>query len=123
MIVMNKKPLFGILLLLTTSCYADSISSVCSLKEPNQIEMIECAAQRYDKYDSNLNIVYQHKIKQLTKVKASELKSLQRAWVSKKEANCNIYSEEESGSNGRLESLECSTEMTQERIKFLKQYK
>lgn len=120
---MNKKPLFGILFLLTTSCYADSISSVCSLKKPNQIEMIECATQRYDKYDSNLNIVYQKKIKQLNKAKTNELRSLQRAWISKKEDNCNTYSEEESGSNGRLESLECSTEMTKERIKFLKEYK
>jgi uncharacterized protein YecT (DUF1311 family) len=124
---MSKKLLIAMLLAISSSSYsyADtaSFNSVCSLKEPNQIEMIECASERYDRYDRELNIVYQNKIKILQKNEANKLRISQRKWISKKEASCNTYTEEENGSNGRLESSECFIQMTKERIEFLRGYK
>ena len=120
---MNQRLLLiGGLLTLTMSSYADSIKFTCAIKEPNQIEMIECAAEKYNESDHQLNILYQNKMKMLKMNKANQLRISQRKWIAEKEANCNHYTEEESGSNGRLESFECSLQMTKERIRFLQKY-
>lgn len=121
---MNRKILLGMALLITMPfANADSVQLACKLKNPNQVQMIECASEKYDHYDHQLNLLYQTKIKKLQKSKANQLRSSQRVWVNKKETDCNHYSEEDNGSNGPLEAFECSTQMTKERIEFIKKYK
>ncbi|MDR2061948.1 MAG: lysozyme inhibitor LprI family protein [Acinetobacter sp.] len=71
--------------------------------------------------DKELNSVYKSKISKLSQNEKEKLKASQRNWVKKKEKLC-MANEDEFGRESHFEAIACQTEMTKERISFLRKY-
>lgn len=101
--------------------YADKEILTCKPDSTVFNGILNCYLIDYKKNDKELNSVYQNKISKLSKEAKGKLKVSQRNWIKKKEALC-VASEEEFGRESHFEAIACQTEMTKERISFLRKY-
>jgi len=86
-------------------------------------EMKEQSSKRLEKFDKELNIVYQKIMKSSSSKRKENIKKAQIAWLKFRDLNCECESKEHEG--GSLESLiyiECLAVMTEERVKELKRF-
>lgn len=84
-------------------------------------EMKEQSSNRLNKFDKELNIVYQKIMKNNSGIKKENIRKAQIAWLKFRDLHCLCESKEHEG--GSLESLiyiECLAIMTEERVKQLK---
>ena len=96
----------------------------------NQMEITQCASEVFQKVDKELNTVYQElrKIKKKDKHFLSNLKKAQRAWLIYRDAAVDAYFTCENndvtsyfGSMYSLMYISLKTELTEQRIKILKE--
>ncbi|MBJ9935702.1 hypothetical protein BFR77_00390 [Acinetobacter pittii] len=119
---MNKRIQIYILTIFISSCtFAEKVSSVCIPDSTVFNDILNCYLADYKKNDKILNSLYQKKISTLSKENKKKLRDSQREWVKKKEIIC-VADESEYGRESHFEAIECQTEMTKERISFLKKY-
>lgn len=120
--VMNKKIQIYILTIFISSCaFADKVGSVCIPDSTVFNDILNCYLADYKKNDKILNEIYQNKISNLSKRNKEKLRESQRDWIKEKEAVC-VADENEYGRESHFEAIKCQTEMTKERISFLKKY-
>jgi uncharacterized protein YecT (DUF1311 family) len=106
------------LLFLGYSCTAvASCNNVSSQHESN-----DCAAQAAKAADIKLNAAYQTVMANSDKQRQDLLRKAQRAWISFRDANCNVYDDMTRGKDSPLRGslatqlyLECVKKMTAER--------
>lgn len=119
---MNKKIQIYILTIFISSCaFADKVSSACIPESTVFNDILNCYLADYKKNDKILNALYQKKISNLSKGNKEQLRESQRDWIKEKENVC-VADENEYGRESHFEAIKCQTEMTKERISFLKKY-
>ena len=87
-------------------------------------EQLECLDRKYSAADKELNILYKQKMAGLDESKKSALKKEQIAWIKEKESKCAQAGKEMEG--GTLETVmikDCTVQMTEQRVAFLKSIK
>lgn len=86
-------------------------------------EIISCLNEDYKFYDNELNKIYKLKMKTLMADKQKNLRKLERIWIKQKDLECNsLIDEKNFGKESHFSAIECITNMTKERINFLKKY-
>lgn len=92
-----------------------SFANDCENADSNY-EMRECAAKELEKQDAELNRQYGLVMKKLDKEGIEKLKKAQRAWISFRDAQCELEADEMRGGTGAaLIMLGCLGRMTEER--------
>ncbi|QHH94961.1 DUF1311 domain-containing protein [Acinetobacter gyllenbergii] len=109
------------LIWLTMYVYADKNILTCKPESTVFNDILNCYLIEYKENDKELNSVYKNKISKLSQDEKEKLKTSQKNWVKKKEKLC-IANEDEFGRESHFEAIACQTEMTKERISFLKRY-
>ncbi|MBJ8417073.1 DUF1311 domain-containing protein [Acinetobacter courvalinii] len=106
---------------LAMSAYADK--DVVTFKPDSTFfnDILNCYLIEYKENDKELNSVYKNKISKLSQDEKEKLKTSQRNWVKEKEKLC-MANENEFGRESHFEAIACQTEMTKERISFLRKY-
>lgn len=121
---------FGLLLAAGTAFAAEDMQT-CLDNAKSNMEMKECAGKGYDAADKRLNQVYQEIRAKLNKAKDPDSKEIlkrltasQRAWVAFRDADCDLAGVSMLGGTGEsLEITGCLAGTTQERVKFLEEFK
>lgn len=110
-----------ILVCLAMSAYADKDVLNCKPDRTVFNDILDCYLIEYKENDKELNSIYKNKISKLSQPEKEKLKTSQRNWVKKKEKLC-MANEDEFGRESHFEAIVCQTEMTKERISFLRKY-
>jgi uncharacterized protein YecT (DUF1311 family) len=88
-----------------------------------QSEMNDCSKKEFDKADQELNRVYKQLMARLEGEHKNKLKTAELAWIKYRDLNCECESFiNEGGSIYPLVYNSCLTNMTNNRIKELKEY-
>lgn len=112
-----------IVMFVSTSIFADANHQVkCVPNSTSYNDILGCYIDEYKIADKNLNIVYKEKMVYLKKNHKVELQRLQRHWIKEKESTC-VVDEANYGRESHFDAMQCEIDMTNERIKFLKDYK
>ncbi|UUM26253.1 DUF1311 domain-containing protein [Acinetobacter colistiniresistens] len=109
------------LIWLTMYVYADKNILTCKPESTVFNDILNCYLIDYKENDKELNSVYKKKISKLSKDEKEKLIKSQRNWIKKKETLC-IENEDDFGRESHFEMIACQTEMTKERILFLRKY-
>lgn len=89
---MNKKHLFFLLFLISSSSYSQENKTIQKLDKElqncldnTQNNMLNCTLEYYDKIDDQLNVTYKKIRATLSKPEQEKLKSQQLAWLKKRD--------------------------------------
>ena len=82
--------------------------------------MRECNHRELTRLDTQLNIAYQNALRSLPQAKRTELRSVQRAWITYRDAKCGFEYGRTGGTIDGLNGDGCRIEMTTQRTKELK---
>jgi uncharacterized protein YecT (DUF1311 family) len=99
-----------------------SVISSISYSQSNA-QMKEISSKRFDKFDKELNQVYQRIMKERGGKQKDNIRQAQRDWLKFRDGHCLCESTEHEG--GTLEGLvhiECLARLTEERVKQLKTF-
>lgn len=121
MTVINKILLFLIVFIGMTA-QAEKVK--CTNPNATTFEgMIICLDEDYKFFDEELNKIYKEKIQTLNPSKQKNLRKLERQWIQRRDFKCNsLVDEINYGKESHFSAIECMTDMTKERIEFLKKY-
>lgn len=124
MTAINKLLVLGFCsLLLMNTTLADKVR--CT--NPNGTtfnEISTCLYEDYQYYDKQLNVVYKKKLFSLSSYKKNKLKQSELKWIKTRDRECNALVDELNyGKESHFAATECKTDMTKERIKYIKNYK
>lgn len=87
-------------------------------------EISTCLYEDYQFYDKQLNVVYKRKLSSLSSYKKSKLRLSELKWIQTRDRECNALVDELNyGKESHFAATECKTDMTKERIKYIKNYK
>jgi len=118
-----------ILLFLLISLLITSVSSAQEQesKDPcgdamTTVEMQECLGQKYQKWDTELNLVYKKIRSKLSAARKTKLKEAQLAWIVFRDKSAEFEaSEEEGGSMYSLVHLSVMASLTEQRVENLRE--
>ena len=85
-------------------------------KPRNAFDQVYCASTEFSQLDRDLNQEYDRLKKALQPAEQATLKHGQLAWLSQRDAKCSFEKED-----GYYVNLECATDMTQQRVAFLRE--
>ncbi len=85
-------------------------------KPRNAFDQVYCASTEFSQLDRDLNQEYDRVKKALQPAEQVTLKHGQLAWLSQRDAKCSFEKED-----GYYVNLECATDMTQQRVAFLRE--
>ena len=119
--------LFGTLALTLASClptaHAASDDEIVCKRDGNQQEMNTCAVGDYKKADDALNATYKAVMAALSADKQTALRTEQRTWLKKRDAQCNKEADEyKGGSMAPLIKFGCLANSTDKRTKVLERW-
>lgn len=103
----------------------------CDPNDSSNLMMKICIATDYQKADAKLNAVYKETVSSLKKEGSetskeilSRLVKAQKAWVTFRDAECDLQATDMLGGTGEgLVALSCLKELTEKRVEELKSYK
>ncbi|MGF6532329.1 MULTISPECIES: lysozyme inhibitor LprI family protein [Paraburkholderia] len=85
-------------------------------KPRNAFDQVYCSSTQFSQSDRDLNQEYDRVKLALHPAEQATLKHGQLAWLSQRDARCSLEKDE-----GYFVNLECATDMTQQRIAFLRE--
>ena len=101
--------------------YGESYSLCMDQSDGVTNRMIACIGTEYQRQDRRLNQHYQQVMSSLSSVRKSQLRTVQRKWLTYRDANCQFYADPDGGSLARIEANACLLRMTAERAEELGQ--
>src|SRR5262245_54003310 len=110
----------GLLLAATLQAPKPSTRADPCAQEGNQMQLTDCAQQRYEKADARLNKAYKPLLAGLDPEHQVKLKAAQKAWIAFRDAECDLEASE--ALHGSMEGqvlFMCLEAATEARIKEL----
>ena len=101
--------------------YGESYSQCMDQSEGVTSRMIACIDTEYQRQDQRLNQHYQQVMSSLSSTQKSQLRTVQRKWLTYRDANCQFYADPDGGSLARVEANACLLRMTAKRAEELAQ--
>ncbi|QJA22996.1 lysozyme inhibitor LprI family protein [Vreelandella piezotolerans] len=71
------------------------------------LDIVTCISNEYERQDQRLNDNYQQLRGHLSDERRDQLLSVQRIWITYKEANCGFYAAPEGGTMARINANSC----------------
>ena len=105
----------------STALYSESYSKCMDQSEGVTSRMIACIGTEYQRQDQRLNQHYQQVMSGLSSARKSQLRTVQRKWLTYRDADCQFYADPDGGSLARIEANTCLLRMTAERAEELGQ--
>lgn len=108
---LNIKRLLLVATLLTSACaYGNEYSKsyeACMQQAVSTLDIVTCISNEYERQDQLLNDNYQQLRGHLSDERRDQLLSVQRIWITYKEANCGFYAAPEGGTMARINANSC----------------
>ncbi|WP_441676260.1 lysozyme inhibitor LprI family protein [Halomonas sp.] len=108
---LNIKRLLLVATLLTSaSAYSNEYSKsyeACMQQAVSTLDIVTCISNEYERQDQRLNDNYQQLRGHLSDERRDQLLSVQRIWITYKEANCGFYADPEGGTMARINANSC----------------